>query len=435
LEYLAKTIPVFPYWISSISRIWIIDFMLNLSPGTASPPRSVFPGAFSLHNRKRGGQPGNSNALRHGLYSAQILPLGEAPHTHAPGQKDSSTLLRDLQDRQIISGKKELQDNRFKLARALQIGKEALSNNELLSKVRAVSIIAGKNIKIIRSLHELGGRQGQLRTLVWELPALLRWEFYELGIPARPAFVPRKLVNLHANLDWEAPHFTDAQWWLLQETFVSLHADLDYFRKYRRRKPLPSDRFLLEGILWKLANGLRWRDLAGEYPVRLCQELYFALYRSGRMQTIYNRLLGFLNVCGETTLQSLVERGCFVISGSRVLLAPSETLTWEKYSALLLLQRAYHARRSIKSRIASERRRKGCLYRLPSVKVSGSLGRSPRHPSQPRPHLQPAWPTHETTRAYYSLKPELKIRETESVGKGFLYGKIRRSKIQRKPFP
>jgi hypothetical protein len=325
--------------------------------------------------------------------------------------------------------------NRYKLVGLLAVSKGGLPNNETLSQARAATIIVGKMQKIYRSLFELDGRQSHLRSTVRDLPALLRWEFSDQGIPAQPAFVPRKLNILHANLSWEAPHLTDAQWEILQGTFISLRLDLDYFRKYRRRKPLPSDRCLLEGILWKLANGLRWRDLEGKYPARRCQELYSALVRSGRMQTVYNRLRGYLEVNGGTTLLGLVERGRFVISGNRVLLAPSEKPTWQKYTALLLLQQAYHARRSIRLEFDRERRRMGGYYRIPYTGVRRSPRCSPGFHTKQSPSLKPAWPTPGQSEDTGYLRLNIKFHDTESVGKGFLYGKIRRSKIQRKPDP
>lgn len=357
------------------------------------PSRFGLPDSFPLPpHRKRGGQPGNSNAYRHGLYSTRAPQPQLTTIKPVSVKTDPSDIQKGLQERLIVSCKNELRENRFMLGVGLAVSMHGLPRNEMLSQVRAATMIVGKNLKIIRALHELGGRQAYLLSLVRDLPALLRWKFHEWGIPARPAFVPRKLVILHANLGWEAPHLIDAQWSLLQKTFISLHADLDYFRKYHRRKPLPSDRFLLEGILWKLAHGLRWRDLAGKYPVRRCQELYSALFRSGRMQTINNRLLGYLDVQGESTLRSLVERGCFVISGNRVLLAPSEKLTWEKYTALLLLQQAYHVRRSIKLENDCDRRRQGRYFRLPSFRVPGSPPRSACSLSHPPLSSAPTTP-------------------------------------------
>ncbi len=353
--------------------------MFTQLPNNSSPPgrNSSIPvmprtGIPLQASRRRGGQPGNSNAFRHGLYAAHPLHTQTVLLESHPGQKEPSILIEELQDRVIISGKEELRAYRGQLACLAAISNTSQSFKEIISHLRSITLIVGKMLRISSVLLKLEGRRSFFSSLVRDLPALLRWEFSEMGIPIPPLFVPRKLVNVHANLNWEAPGITNAQWELLSEILVSQRTDMEYFRKYRRRIPLPSDRFLLEGILWKLANGLHWRDLAGKYPVRRCQELYAALVRSGRMQNVYNRLWGHLDLNGGSTLAALVESGCFVVSGNRILLATSEKPTWEKYTALLLLQRGNHARRSIRLGMDRERRRLGRFYRYPCNQSFGS---------------------------------------------------------------
>jgi hypothetical protein len=292
----------------------------------------------------------------------------------------------------VAAIKSSMAENRLKLLDILRITAHPLPFNEMTSWLRAAASTVGTIVKGTKALHELGGRQEHLRNVVRDLPALLRRESALRGIPSRPVFVPLELNNLHANLSqadlgWRSPHLTDAQWLLLQETFLNLHVELDSSRKYRRRKPLPSDRLLFEGILWKLSGGIRWQDLRGKYPVRACQDLYRALCRSGYMQSIFEQLHWYLNVYGEATLAELVERGCFEISGPRVLLAPSEELTWEKYTGLLLLQQGYHIRRIIQREGDLERRRRGNYYRLPSIRLTNihplPVRRPPSPPSPP----------------------------------------------------
>ncbi len=277
-------------------------------------------------------------------------------------------------------------ENRLKLRKIVAVTAHNLTESELCAWARAMIKINGKQVKVVKALHKLSDPQEHLRGLVRELPVLLNWEFRRLRIPAQPIFVPLELNNFHANLGWEYRHLTDDQWWLLQQTFRSLHAKLDSSRKYRRRKPLPADRILFEGILWKLTSGLRWQDLPDNYPVRLCQGLYWALYRSGRMQAIYQQLHWHLNVYGEASLDELVDRGCFVITGNRVHLSPAEEPTWEKYTALLLLQQACHARRAIQREADLERRRRGLFYRLPFLRLPGFPRRPARFyiPGSPR---------------------------------------------------
>ena len=334
-------------------------------------------------DRKRGGQPCNSNAFRHGLYSSHTLRPHAALFRSSSNSQGSSVLLPAVKRDWIAALNRIVVENRLKLLEVTAITSCRLPFTEMCSWLRAATSIVGTHLKVVKALHELGGRQEHLRSLVRELPALLHWEFGRRGIPARPAFVPQELNNFHANLVWESRRLTASQWLLLQEIFSSLHIELDSVRQYRRRKPLPADRILLEGILWKLTGGLRWQDLPDNYPARLCQDLYSALCRTGHMQAIYKQLHWHLNVYGEATLAGLVERGCFEISGNHVLLSPSEELTWEKYTALLLLQQACHARRAIQREADLECRRRGAFYRLPAIRLPNSHPQPARPPSPP----------------------------------------------------
>jgi hypothetical protein len=81
-----------------------------------------------------------------------------------------------------------------------------------------------------------------------------------------------------------------------------------------------------------------------------------------------------------------------------------------------------------------EGRRQGGYYRLPPLKDPGSPHRSPRSNSHTSSGVSPAFMPGNPD-IFRQLDQNLEFRETESVGKGFLYGKIRRSKIQRKPDP
>jgi hypothetical protein len=121
-----------------------------------------------------------------------------------------------LQDRVISSGKEELDANRLQLAHLAVSGRGRQPFNDILSQARVATLIVGKMQRITHTLLELEGRRTFFSSLVRDLPALLRWEFSEMGIPVPPVFVSHKLVNVHANLNWEAPALTAAQWELLQ---------------------------------------------------------------------------------------------------------------------------------------------------------------------------------------------------------------------------
>ncbi len=257
--------------------------MLTSFPRTSAPLRA----SPTSSPRRKGAQPGNRNAFRHGLYSAHSRPAGLTPKKSASARKDPAVLEKELQERLVASCKKGLREDRRILAQCLARSMPGTPLEGILPQVRAATLVTGRILKIERYLFELGGRQEHIRSLARNVPALLRWEFSELGILPRPAFVPRKIMFSHANLNWEAPRLLDTQWQLLEETLTAQRADMDYFRKYRRRKPLPSARFLLEGILWKLANGLPLARLGREIPG---SPLPGALYRPRPLGSHADRL-------------------------------------------------------------------------------------------------------------------------------------------------
>ncbi len=133
----------------------------------------------------------------------------------------------------------------------------------------------------------------------------------------------------------------------------------------------------------KLAYGLRWQDLEGRYPVRLCQDFYRSLYRRGFIQSINEQLHWDLNLNGISTLEALVDQGCFTIKGDRIILSPSEKLTWEKLTALFLLQQGFRAQRASLRQVTVARRHRGGYWRLPP-RLSGTAQR-PAHYRPPAP--------------------------------------------------
>ena len=193
--------------------------MLTSLPPLSPQTRPWPPGSSPSHRckrkaslgRKRGGQPGNSNAFRHGLYSSHT------PHPRAdlfrssPELRGSSAISPAEKHAWIAVLNRMMDENRLKLLEVTKITTCPLPFTEMCSWLRLATKLVGTHEKVVKALHELGGRQEHLRALVRDLPALLRWGFYRRGIPIRPVFVPRKLNNLHANLGWEPHRLTDAQ--------------------------------------------------------------------------------------------------------------------------------------------------------------------------------------------------------------------------------
>ncbi len=123
-------------------------------------------------------------------------------------------------------------------------------------------------------------------------------------------------------------------------------------RKYKRNKLGFPLRVLVEAILVKLAFKLPWKDLPGfikiihpnlpSFPWRKCQSLYSALYNSGFLQGMYKQLYSHFSRYSGTSLEKLVKQGCFQANNKSIFLVPGVPLTWQNFTALLLLQRGYH---------------------------------------------------------------------------------------------
>ncbi|MEW5940924.1 MAG: hypothetical protein AB1750_14740, partial [Chloroflexota bacterium] len=321
---------------------------------------------------------------------------------------------------------KALEVNRREIVRIDALVARARSLNERIALINIVVRLTGKSLKLVKAVHKLEQPRRDLLTLAQNVMLFAQREFKERGIPEKPMFVPLEfdsiwrsslslrespiqnedasvfvppnLIKKRANLGLKRAFFTDRQWLLFEETVESFRKDLDSHRKYKRRKPRPSLRFLFEAVLVKLAWDLRWRDLPAllrklrpelpAFPLGECRRLYRDLYNTGRLQAIYKQLHWHLHVYGDTTLERLVEEGAFYLDKKGVHLAPGRALDWRLFAAFLLLQRAFHNWRVLERENEAERRRQGRYYRLPSVHL---------------PHLK------ESLRQLLSLPPDIQF--------------------------
>jgi transposase len=124
------------------------------------------------------------------------------------------------------------------------------------------------------------------------------------------------------------------------KALAALHPDIK--RRASRAVPWP-ERFLLDGILWKLATACAWQDLPKPYPYRRCQKLYQSLRKSGRMLHIFDILHADLHAYGDADLLDMALNGDYQVFGSRILYIPHGKHTWQGLIALLLLQCTHHA--------------------------------------------------------------------------------------------
>lgn len=369
---------------------------------------------------KPGGQCGNQNARKHGLYAAKN------PHPHAvflqhfDSVKQTKLSYQRTQDLSIIEA--AIKENNLRTNATFQyLNQQPAASQEWHFLTRKLSRLTAKYLKLQVMDCEIKGRQTQLQNLVHNIHSLLIYEFKERGIPqyqlftsaeelffpVQKIFVSTKLRNFRANSHSKTvnPIFpTDDQWYFISEAIQILDEDAECRRKYKRHKPAHDPRLLMQAILIKLAFGIKWDKVpqmvsvlspkAPPVPVRAAQTLYRDLFNKGLLPSIYEKLLQHLNCFGENSLEKLVLQACFHITGGKIVtLAPKETTTWEKLTALLFLQRAYNARKLIERERTAQRRARGQYLRLPSLRLKKpQLPKPPvfhPHPENPAPEFTP----------------------------------------------
>ncbi|MBI5933654.1 MAG: hypothetical protein HY867_08090 [Chloroflexi bacterium] len=388
--------------------------MLNSTPASRATPK--MPPPVREVKRKRGGQRGNSNARKHGLYAKRNPhPKAGFMRVNTPKVKLPTIERGDLS--QIDHLERDLALNHRLLVRLHEFSKNSKTTAEILAWDRSILQTIRADMKIIRLIARLEQPYKDLVSLAQNASWLVNWEFEQRGIPERPIFVPLgfenfcahpesslerfrdntievpatiplfvppNLINLRANLDDStipSPFLTDQQWFLIRDSFGSLREDKDSFRKYKRRKPRFSTRLLFEAVLLKLACNLAWEDLPpivyayhpdlASFPLRECQRLHRDLFNTGRLQAIYKQLHWHLRVYGDATLLDLVSQDSFTLGKNGIALSPGQSITWQLFTALLLLQRAFHNRRACQREKDAERRRNGRYHRLPSPRIHG----------------------------------------------------------------
>ena len=115
----------------------------------------------------------------------------------------------------------------------------------------------------------------------------------------------------------------------------------------RRGRPRSqeSPRALLDAILWKLSTGHPWKELPDEFPsARKCAKYYRRLFLSGRLYTLLYALYQHLRLEALVDIGDLLDQGVFTTTPSQhIALAPGAPATWQNYTALLFMQLARDA--------------------------------------------------------------------------------------------
>jgi hypothetical protein len=87
------------------------------------------------------------------------------------------------------------------------------------------------------------------------------------------------------------------------------------------------------------------------------------------MLLIYDLLYAHLLQYGRQNLRELVDSAAFRVRRDRIAFSSTRGLTWEKFTSLLLLQRAWHNQRLARRAKTLARRRNGKTFRLPPLPI------------------------------------------------------------------
>jgi transposase len=312
-----------------------------------SLPRSVlpFPGRSTKTPpnlpRRRGGQPSNPNALKHGFYAEKHqTPFTGIPRSLTPYQKIQDQF-QDVIDQAIP----ELQE---KIVLVMQLSRKNRDFRSLLSLLRIGTILVNTLLRLRIAGYKLVRPARDLQFVAQHAHALIHYDFRSQGITrdADSFLENRVLSDFNYLSSREAqrsipvdPHdhfLTPRQWALLEP----LLPPLDHIGP--RGRPPADPREMLDAIFWKFAHHARWQDLPPGYPPMLtCRRYYRRLFLSGRLATLYSALYKDLRSRGMMDLTAFVSQDCFEISGHGLTFRPKLDETWQLRTALLFLQQGY----------------------------------------------------------------------------------------------
>jgi transposase len=131
---------------------------------------------------------------------------------------------------------------------------------------------------------------------------------------------------------------TDEQWAIIEPLLPSLPC-----REDRRGRPWRDNREVLNGILWILRSGARWKDLPERFPpYQTCHRRFQQWVRGGVLKKVLEALAEDLRTRGELDLGECFIDGTFVVAkkGADVWERPSGAKvrsSWQWQTALVFL--------------------------------------------------------------------------------------------------
>ncbi len=104
--------------------------------------------------------------------------------------------------------------------------------------------------------------------------------------------------------------FTDEQWSLVEPTLTRLPRRAD-----GKGRPWRENREVMNGILWFLRPGVRWKDMPGRFPpYQTCHRCFQAWACDGTLRRILEALAEDLRACGEIDLSERFINGTFIVA-------------------------------------------------------------------------------------------------------------------------
>ena len=333
---------------------------------------------------KRGAQPGNTNALKHGLYSTRH----PSPFLHSPALGQSSL----FSDQPIQSLRQRLLDYLLTCPKAYDTRTFLAWQRPIPAAIRSIERLTAATLKLRIA-------SAQLQLVAAQPLQLIRWGFHQEGIDRdiapQPPFSSANPTGKSSGVQtWKRSNvptsFLSPTQWALIEPLLPHSPFIDQHSSIHPGRPPSDPRLLLEPILWKLAHHATWADVSYNFlpksgsPAHLSRagvfgeggrrpggvtilRYYRHLYTSGRLYTILNALYRHFETHSGTTLLALLEQGYFASPGRELVLAPAAPDTWQTRTALLLLQLASQNLRKLLRQKDFEQFARSPLFRQPAL--------------------------------------------------------------------
>ena len=268
-------------------------------------------------NRRRGGQPSNWNAFKHGLYAAKNLSPIQGFSSlkkyaqNMPG-KSPVSLIGVVQEYFCLVWELRIKTENLRTA----LSADKLAHKFFRTLIR-LEFARDKQELPLRNLHFVSKYcLGIIRVNIDDIGVSRDADSFRLRLEDGDFTSFAFQESLCASLsDPPYPFITPRQWRVL----APLLPPPDPARR-RGRSPI-DPRELLDAVFWKLAHHARWQDLPDYYPPMLsCRRYYRRLFLSGRLTTLFSALYQDLVTRGKADLTQFVQNGCFKVTDTTLAL-------------------------------------------------------------------------------------------------------------------